>query len=249
MPGALLLAGVVTVQTAGLAAEPGAGSTVQGHRDQAALDLHHRWTFDTGKPGAIPAGFSMLTIGAGPAGKWEIEDDPQAPSAPNRLTQSPSCSDADAAGCLQVLLAEGINYEYADLSIRLRMISEKAHGGGGIAFKARDARNFYAAIVDLAGDTLEVIRLVDGRPTVLGQVPVTRKPVDWHTLRVQHNTILSKDFLEITFDGQIVFSRWEKVVGGGQIGLVTKGAGIVGFDNFDAIQLYSQQPLSPPAAY
>lgn len=196
LPGALLLVGLVAVQTAGLASGSGVESKVQGHRDQAALDLHRRWTFDAGKPGESPMGFSMLTVGAGSAGKWAIEYDLQAPSAPNRLTQSPSCADADAAGCLQVLLAEGMAYEYADLSVRLRMISEKTHGGGGIAFKARDLLNFYAAIVDLADDKLEVIRLVDGRLTVLGRASVTRKPVDWHTLRVQHNTILSKDFLE-----------------------------------------------------
>jgi hypothetical protein len=103
--------------------------------------------------------------------------------------------------------------------------------------------------VDLATEVLEVVRVVDGQVTVMGREPLKRRKTDWHVLRVQHNTILSKDFLEIAFDGQIAFTHWDKKLGAGQIGLVTRGDATIWFDNFDAVQLFSQRPLSPPAAY
>jgi hypothetical protein len=113
----------------------------------------------------------------------------------------------------------------------------------------KDARTFYAAVVDLAAGTLDVMRVMDGKMTSIGREAVKLKPVPWHTLRLQHNTILSKDFLEISFDGHIVYTRSDEKLGAGQIGLVTRGDAPVWFDNFDAVQLFSQRLLSPPAAY
>ena len=116
-------------------------------------------------------------------------------------------------------------------------------------FGARDQRNFYAALVDPASEMLEVIRVVDGQISILGREPAKREKGAWHRLRVQHNTILSKDFLEIAFDGRIVFTLWRQALGAGQIGLATRGEAPLAFDHLAAIQLYSQRPLSPPAAY
>jgi hypothetical protein len=226
--------------------------------EKASPDLRHFWRFDTDKLGQPPAGFSAVLFGKGPAVNWKVEADPQAPSVPNRLVQSTSCPSASTQTqpeCLQLLLVDELQYEYPDLTVRLRFApkdKQSGSGGGaaGIVFKAeKDGRSFYAAIVDPVAEVLDVIRVADGQVTVLGRQPVKLKPVAWHTLRVQHNTILSKDYLEISFDGQIVFTHWDQKLGAGQIGLVTRGEAPVWFDNFDAVQLFSQRPLSPPAAY
>lgn len=214
---------------------------------QPQLDRRHLWNFDGDKPGDQPAGFSAGTTGEGPAGQWSVEADPQAPTAPHRLIQGRPGSNKES---LQVLLADGVTYDYVDLSVRLRMAAEGAQtGGGGVIFRAKDARNFYAALADLTTNSLDVIRVVDGRSTVITHESVKPKPGPWHLLRVLHNTILSKDLIEVAFDGKIVYSTWDKDQFGGQIGLVTRGESAVGFDNFHAIQLYSQKPLSGPAPY
>jgi hypothetical protein len=211
--------------------------------------LSNLWNFDTQKPGETPTGFSAGMVGDGQQGQWRIEADPQAPTAPNRLVQATPCPNTATAGCLQVLLAEGVTYEFPDLMVRLRMTSDGQHGAGGIVFGAKDVRNFYAAVVDLITDTLELLRVAEGQITVLGHEAVKRKQSVWHLLRVQHNTNLSKDYIEINFDGHLVFSTRDKTLGAGKIGLLTRGDANVGFDSFHAIQLYSQRLLSPPAAY
>lgn len=69
---------------------------------------------------------------------------------------------------------------------------------------------------------------------MLGQAPIKMKPVEWHALRVQRNTIISKDFIECFFDGQLALSVEDQTLGVGQVGLVMRGETGVQFDNFNA---------------
>lgn len=238
----LMLAGDGRVSADG----PDTGVDPLARRGQTTQDLRHIWNFDGDGTGETPTGFLASTLGEGPAGHWKVEVDPQAPSPPNRLVQDASCS---ATGCLQVLLLEGTTYDYPDVTVRLRMVGERTPGVGGIVFAAQDARNFYAALVDLAAESLEVIRVVNGEIRVVGRETAKRKPSAWHFLRAQHNTNLSKDYIEVSFDGKVVFSTWDTNLNAGRIGLATRGSASVAFDNLNAIQLFSQRPLSPPAAY
>ncbi len=217
-------------------------------RRQTTDDLRHFWNFDTEQPGQAPKGFSTSVFGNGSAGTWKIQAYAQSPSAPNGLIQSTPCS-TEAADCLHILLAEASTYEYPDLSVRFQPVTDVHRGAAGLIFGAADEKNFYAAIVDMATNTVEVLQVLDGQVRVLGRQPVQGWKSDWHRLRAQHNTILSKDYVEITFDGHVVFSIWQKAMGSGKIGLVTKGDAAIVFDDLNAIQLFSQRPLSPPAAY
>ena len=201
--------------------------------------LFNFWTFDRQPAGKIPEGFVQAVYGDGPEGTWNIEAVATAPSAPNAVSAVSRC-----AACSQLLIAHDLQYEYPDLSVRL-----EGQGTIGIVFGLRDPRNFYAALADLPGKTLRVIRVIAGEESVLGEAPLKAKAVEWHTLRVQRNTIVSKDFIETFFDGQITLSVEDQLLGLGQIGLLVRGDASVHFDTFNAAPLYSHRPLSPPAAY
>jgi hypothetical protein len=73
--------------------------------------------------------------------------------------------------------------------------------------------------------------------------------VPWHTLRIQRNTIFSKDFIETFFDGQLVGTVEDQSLAIGQVGLLVRGQTALDFDSLHAIPLFSQRPLSTPAAY
>lgn len=242
----LIMAWVIFGQSLVHAEGQGAASMAQPGREQGTGDLFNLWHFDEQKIGETPAGFSAKTVGDGASGTWKIEADPKAPSAPNVVVQAVPCP---SAGCFQMLLAEGLIYDYPDLAIRLRVTSPDSKGVGGAVFGVKDSRNFYAVVVNLSTDTLEVIRVLDGKEAVLGRASVKPWKEAWHLLRVQRNTILSKEFIEASFDNQLAVSVQEKALSAGQIGLVTRGETAISFDNFHAIPLYSQRPLSPPAAY
>jgi hypothetical protein len=212
-------------------------------KKQAAGGLFHKWTFDKDALNTVPAGFTGRSSDQAQPATWSVQPDETAPSRPNVLAVASSC-----AGCHQLLLAEGLDYEYPDVTVRFRS-GDGAAATGGIAFGAKDVANFYAAVVDLKGLTVQVIRVVDGREAVLAQAPVKLKQVDWHTLRVQRNTIISKDFIETFVDGTLLLSVEDQTLGMGQVGLLASGNSSLLFDSFHAVPLFSHRPLSAPAAY
>ena len=215
-------------------------------KGQAQGGLFNRWTFDEQRSGEAPVGFSMLEFGEGPAADWTIKAGADAPSPSNFLAVSSSCQ---AVSCYRLIVADGFQYEYPDVSVRMRFAVDSAKGEGGVVFGVKDAAHFYAAVVDLASKTLEVSRVVDGKETRLGWSRVTPKEVSWHTLRIQRNSILSKDFIETFFDGHLVVTVEDQSLAIGLIGLLVRGQTAMDFDSLHAIPLFSQRPLSDPAAY
>ncbi len=215
-------------------------------KDQAREGLFNRWTFDQQKPGEAPLGFAMLGFGEGPVADWTIKSDPDAPSISNILAVTSSCQ---AVTCYRLIVANGFQYEYPDVSVRLRFPLDAATGVGGIVFGVKDATHFYAVVVNLAAKTLDVSRIVDGQETRLGRSAITPKAVPWHSLRIQRNTIISKDFIEAFFDGQLAVTVEDQSLAIGQVGLLVRGQSALDFDSLHAIPLFSQRPLSSPAAY
>lgn len=212
---------------------------------QATGGLFQKWTFDQDRPNEVPAGFVGLASGDGRPANWIVQANTTAPTLPNVVAVSSRCSKGP---CYQLLLAKGLGYEYPDLTLRFRAL-EGAAGIGGVVFGAKDAANFYAAAVDLVGLTVKVVRMVEGNEMLLAQVPVMLKQVDWHSLRVQRNTIISKDFIETFVDGTLVLSVEDQALGLGEVGLLASGESSLLFDTFHAVPLFSNRPLSAPAAY
>lgn len=147
-------------------------------KDQAREGLFNRWTFDLQKPGEAPAGFSVLGFGVGPAADWTIRAASDAPSASNILVVNSSCQPVT---CYRLIVANGFQYEYPDVSVRMRFPLDAAAGVGGVVFGVKDATHFYAAVVNLATKTLDVSRVVDGQETSLARSSITPKAVPWHT--------------------------------------------------------------------
>jgi len=208
--------------------------------------LFNRWTFDQQKSGEAPVGFSMLGFGEGPAADWMVKADPDAPSAPNALAVNSSCP---TETCYRLIVADGFQYEYPDVSVRMRFPVDASTAKGGVVFGVQDAMHFYAVVVDLATKTLDVSRVVKGKETSLGQSSLTPKAAPWHTLRIQRNTILSKDFIETFFDGVLAVTVEDQSLTIGQVGLVIRGSTALSFDSLHAVPLFSHRPLSAPAAY
>nr|AOR51251.1 hypothetical protein [uncultured bacterium pBE3-1] len=213
-------------------------------RQQANPQLFNDWTFDKDQIGAIPAGFLAAASGDQPGGEWKVEAQPAAPSSPNVLLGVSACS-----ACVELLVAQGFQYEYPDLVVRIRQGTEAASGQVGVVFGMKDPKNYYATVVDLSQKTIEMVRVIDGVESVIGRAELKAKPVEWHTLRVRRNTIISKDFIEAFFDGKLTLSTRDQALGVGEVGLLVRGEASAHFDNFNASPQYSSRPLSAPAAY
>jgi hypothetical protein len=214
-------------------------------KQQAKGGLFRKWTFDQDRATELPSGFHALSSREGRPAEWMVQVDATAPSPPNVVAVSSECVAED---CYHLLLAGELEYEYPDLTVRLRA-AEGVPGRGGLVFGAKDSANFYGAVVDVAGSRVHVVRVVAGEATRLAHSSVTLKQIDWHTLRVQRNTIISKDFIEIFVDGSLVLSVEDQMLGLGKVGLVSKGTTSLFFDTLHAVPLFSHRPLSAPPAY
>ena len=215
-------------------------------KQQALGGLFHRWTFDQQTPEDALSGFSTFMVGGDGAPGWIIAPEKDAPSPPNILKAEPACQ---TESCYQLLVADKLQYEYPDVTVRLRFPEEGGVGQGGIVIGLKDEQHFYAAIIDLAGKKLEVLRVLGDHVTVLGETAITPKPVDWHSLRMNRDTIISKDVIEVFFDGKLMLSVQDQTLGLGLVGLVVRGKSPLHFDSLHAVPLFSQRPVSNPAAY
>ncbi len=213
-------------------------------RQQANPQLFNDWTFDKDEVGSLPKGFATVASGEQRGGSWKVEAQSAVPSAPNVLLGTSGCG-----GCNEILVAQGFQYEYPDLVVRIQQGAGHAAGQVGVVFGMKDPQNYYATVVDLAQKVIQVVRVIDGKESVIGRAAIKAKPVEWHTLRVQRNTIISKDFVETFFDGSLALSVEDQMLGVGQVGMLVRGEASARFDNFNAAPLYSSRPLSAPAAY
>lgn len=218
---------------------------------QAQPDMFRQWSFDKVAAQELPVGFAPHDVQTGASSDatptaWQVRPDTGALSVPNILTTTAQC----AAPCLHVLTVDGLKYEYPDVSIRIRTPKEGGKRSAGLIFGWQDPQNFYVAMVDLDAALVELSKVVAGQETLLGRASVTLKSsTPWHALRALRNTIISKDFIEVSFDGRQAVSVQDQSLGTGAIGLAARGTGLIQFDNFHAAPLFSQRPLSNPAAY
>lgn len=215
-------------------------------KSQALGGLFQRWTFDQQKPEEALGEFSQWVVGGDSPTVWTISADAEAPSPPNILKGGASCQ---TGSCYHLLVANKLEYEYPDVTVRLRFPAEGSVGRGGIVIGLKDETHFYAVVVDLAARKLQVVRVLGEQVTVLGETAITPKPVDWHSLRINRDTIISKDVIEVFFDGRLIQSVQDQTLGRGQIGLLVWGQSPLHFDSLHAVPLFSQRPVSNPAAY
>ena len=131
--------------------------------------LDRTWDFAADEPGTIARGFK------GAVGDWAV-----AVEGDNRVLVQKAKND-DAT--FNVALAEGTSYKDLDLSVRLRAVAGEVDRGGGLVWRALDARNYYIARYNPLEDNFRVYKVQDGKRT---QFQSAKVPGDeaWHTLQV-----------------------------------------------------------------
>jgi Domain of Unknown Function (DUF1080) len=127
------------------------------------------WDFEKDEPGKIANGFS------GQVGAWEVAKD-----GDNHVLYQKAKND-DAT--FNVVLVEGTSYKDIDLSVKLRAVAGDVDRGGGVVWRAKDAKNYYISRYNPLEDNFRVYKVEGGKRTQFGsaKVPGDEK---WHTLRV-----------------------------------------------------------------
>jgi hypothetical protein len=204
------------------------------------------WNFEAGSTDQVLEAFTIHTGDGTQEGSWTVEEDVSAPSRTHVMRQSLSCQ---GEACYHLLVANDLEGDYLDLSVRLKMMQESLPGFAGLAFSVQDARNFYAAVVHPPSKQVLVYAVEDGTPREIGKAEMILSDKEWHSLRIQRYTIVSKEVIEVFFDNHMLLSLTDQSFGKGKLGLVAMGNGGFSFDNLRAMELLTQRPLSRPSAY
>ncbi len=89
------------------------------------------WDFEKDEPGKIARGFTNEV------GQWEVNND----NANKVLYQKAKNEDAT----FNVTLVQGTSYKDIDLSVKLKAVAGETDRGGGLVWRAKDAKNYYIA--------------------------------------------------------------------------------------------------------
>jgi hypothetical protein len=208
--------------------------------------LFQEWNFDQTSSNGLPEGFTQVIGGATGEGSWSVKEDASAPSRPRLVEQRLRCSED---WCYQLLINEDVVAEYVDLSVRIKLNLGTPSGKAGLAYGIQDHNNFYAVVVEPKTNEVVAYVVKDGQPTELARESLIPQRSDWHFLRIQRNTIVSKEFTEIFFDHHLMIGVYDQSFKKGKLGLVAIGDGGFSFDNLRAMELMSNRPLSRPSAY
>lgn len=173
-----------------------------------SLTLGDTINFDKETPGQVPFGFTVAVNKGFAPGKWVVEKDSIAPSAPNVLVQA----DPENTGSrFPVCVINGFEGADVDVSVRFKALKGKTDQAAGIIWRYRDPENYYVGV----------------GPKAYGK-NVTIPKERWSTLRV----VVKADAFDVYVNGEKLF----KVQDGtfkeaGKIGLWTKADSLTAFDD------------------
>jgi len=174
-------------------------------------------TFEQVRPGAMPPRFRTLTSAEAEPGRWQVE----------RVDGTPALSQVLAGREGYRLAAlESPKLQNLRAGIRLRM----GHAGdraAGLAWRVRDARNYYAARLDLKEREFVLYKFVRGNRIRLSRTSDLRlQEAAWHELSIEH----VGDRLKVWLNGIPVATKRDAALSGaGMVSLWLPGDSIAHF--------------------
>src|SRR6266567_2465356 len=79
--------------------------------------------------------------------------------------------------------ADDTNAKDVDVSVKMKAVAGETDQGGGLVWRARDAKNYYLARYNPLEDNYRLYKVVDGKRTLIQNADITHSG-GWHTLRV-----------------------------------------------------------------
>jgi hypothetical protein len=184
------------------------------------------WTFDDAAPGAPAPGIRLgETASTGTPATWAVVARDDAPSPPHAFGITKT---VNAGQTYNVALVEGTNVADLDLTVMVHAVEGKEDRGGGFAFRASDADNYYIARWNPIETNVAFYVVQKGVRKALGKVPVEADPAEWHELRLVAQGPRFQLFLD---DEPVQQIEDTTITGPGMIGLWTKADAATLFDD------------------
>jgi hypothetical protein len=172
------------------------------------------WTFENNEAGSTPKGFTPSV------GEWRVVTTDEGKA----LAQSAR----NANPVLNIALVDDTNARDVDISVKLKAIAGELDQGGGLVWRARDARNYYIARFNHKENNFRVYKVVDGKRSQPFQNADIKHHDGWTIVRVT----MKGDHIECYLDGKKYLDvRDTTFPGAGKIGVWSKSDAQSQFDD------------------
>jgi hypothetical protein len=142
------------------------------------------WTFEDDQAGTPPKGFTPSV------GEWKVVTTDEGKA----LAQSAR----NANPVFNIALVDDTHAGDVDISVKLKAIAGELDQGGGLVWRAKDARNYYIARFNHKEDNFRVYKVVDGTRSQPFQNANIKHHDGWTILRVT----MKGDHIECYLDGK-----------------------------------------------
>src|SRR5712671_5783690 len=176
--------------------------------------------FETEEIGATPKGWTATLTGKGDP-KWAIEQDPTAPSKSKVVKQS-------GRATYPLLLKNDTNIKDGFIEVKFKAIAGSEDRAGGLAWRAKDANNYYVVRANALEDNVTIYHTINGRRTEKKRTNMKVMPNEWHSLRVE----FQGNHFTVMFDGKKAID-WDDDTfkDAGKVGVWTKSDSVTVFDD------------------
>jgi hypothetical protein len=178
----------------------------------AADEVKKTWNFDSDKVGEIAKGFTNEV------GKWVVMESDQG-KALAQTAKNPNST-------FNVTLITETSAKDVDVSVKMKAVAGEIDQGGGIVWRAKDAKNYYLARYNPLEDNYRLYKTIDGKRILLLNVDIAHSD-GWHTLRIT----MSGDQIACYYDGKKYLEQKDDTLkDAGKIGLWSKADAQSQFD-------------------
>ena len=178
------------------------------------------WNFDADKAGELPPGFESAM------GEWKVVSDDTAPSKGQVLAQLAK-NDEKAFNVVLINEPTGKNI---DFRVKFRATAGKIDQGGGVIWRATDAKNYYLCRYNPLEANIRVYKVVNGERVIIHSVENVEEKPGWQTMRVVTNSNRQEGHVNDEVRFSIVDETWP---GAGKVGLWSKADAQTHFDDLE----------------
>jgi hypothetical protein len=178
------------------------------------------WTFEDDTTGAVPKGFSPAV------GDWTVV------TADGGKVLAQSARSANSI--FNVVLVDDTKAKDVDISVKLKALAGEYDQGGGLVWRAKDARNYYIARFNHKEENFRVYKVVDGVRSQPFQNANVKQHDGWTVVRVT----MKGDHIECYLDGKKYLDVHDATFpDAGKIGVWSKSDARSQFDDLTLAEL------------
>lgn len=180
--------------------------------------------FDELSKGSSLQGWTQGFYGTTGSPRWQIEEDPNAPSPRMVLKQT-------GKAVYSWLVKSEPQIQDGFVEADLKVISGREDPEVGLVWRHQDGKNYYYVRINALEDNVIFYRMRDGKKESIKEAEAKVGFGGWHHLKIQ----FQGEQVEVIFDQKPVLSvRDSSFKGGGRVGFFTTADTIGAFDNFTA---------------